>query len=94
MTIQKAPQSGVLTIGVLFSVLLFIKRNKPSLSLPLLLDSELEKQSKYVSFSVSAVLESASEASARISDFCVEADLLMKQGMQISMRNERGRAGR
>ncbi len=96
------PLSGALTLGALAVALLWVRRREPAMSVPLLLNTELEKQGRYMSFSVPNTLESASGASARIGEFCEEMELPMKQGMQISMAieeiitliiNESGTAG-
>ena len=82
------PLSGLITLVILWAILFYHKNRDKDLSLPLLLNRRLEKEGKYISFSVEDNPEKASEAAERISDFCEESGLSPKQTMQISMSIE------
>jgi anti-sigma regulatory factor (Ser/Thr protein kinase) len=82
------PASSVLTFAVL-SALLLIKhiRSKENTAF-LLLNRNLQKNGKYISFSIDSGPEHISEAAAKISDFCEESGLPLEETMLISMSVE------
>ena len=80
--------SGIITLFILLVILLFIKCKDKDLSIPLLLNQRLERDGKYISFSVENNPEKASEAAEKVSDFCEEYGVNPKQTMQISMSIE------
>ncbi|MCL2254417.1 MAG: hypothetical protein FWC09_08220, partial [Lachnospiraceae bacterium] len=82
------PLSGVLTLLITAFLLVAVRFRQKDLSFLLLQSRKLEKDGRYISFSVENKLEKASEAAAKISDFCEESGLPPKQTMQISMSVE------
>ena len=82
------PLSGAVTLAILFGILAVIKHRSGDITIPLLQDRRLEREGRYISFSVEGKLEKASEASARISDFCEGNGVPPKLTMQISMSIE------
>ncbi len=78
--------AGALAALLVMSVLLSKRRS--NLSFPLLVDTRMEKDGRYTSFSVQSEPAEASEAAAKISAFCEEAELGPKQTMLISMAVE------
>ena len=82
------PLSGAATLLILLVVLVIYSRMHKELTLPLLQNLRPEKEGRYISFSVENIQEKATEAAAKISDFCEENNLSTKQTMLISMSVE------
>ncbi|MCL2048381.1 MAG: MATE family efflux transporter [Defluviitaleaceae bacterium] len=82
------PISSAGTLVVLFAALLAVKHKNRALTIPLLQNSRLERDGRYISFSVDSQIEQASVAAERISAFCEENGVSPKQAMQISMSLE------
>ncbi|MCL2078703.1 MAG: MATE family efflux transporter [Oscillospiraceae bacterium] len=82
------PASGAVTMLMLLSILSVIKRKSGDTTMFLLQSRRLQREGRYISFSVDGSLKEAGEAAARIGDFCVENGVSPKQTMQISMSIE------
>ena len=82
------PLSGLVALFILLCLIAAIKLRQKELTFPLLQNYRLEKEGRYISFSVEGTPEKASEAAAKISDFCEENNLSPKQVMLISMSVE------
>ena len=80
------PISGIVTLA-LFAAILWVSRNK-NLTFFLRQSRQLEKGGRYVSFSVEYDPIKASDAAAKISDFCEKDGMPPKQTMLISMSVE------
>ncbi len=66
---------------------LFHKKH-PQFSKYLLVDEELEKEKKTLDFSVGGTMEEICDASSRISEFCEENGMSMRQVMHLSLSME------
>ena len=82
------PVSGAVTLAVLALALLAVKRKNADLTVPLLQNRRLERDGKYISFSVAGAPAEASAAAERVSVFCAEHGVSPKQTMLISMSIE------
>lgn len=82
------PLSGLVTLLILLAVLAATKFRHKVLTFPLLQNSRLEKEGRYISLSVEGDPAKASEAAEKISAFCEESGLSPKQTMLISLSVE------
>ena len=82
------PLAGFFTIVLVIVYNMILLNRDRELSHLLLLDRKYERSGKYLSFSVANDIEKASEASAKISDFCESNELSPKQTMLIAMSIE------
>jgi len=82
------PLSGISTLLILAILLAIIKLKEKDMSIPLLFSRRLERNGHYISFSVESDPAKASEAAAKISEFCEDNGVTPKQTMLISMSVE------
>jgi hypothetical protein len=82
------PVSGVVTFLITALMLGCIKHRQRELTFPLLQNRLLERNGRYVSFSVDSEPDKASEAAARAGEFCADNGVALKQAMRISMAIE------
>ncbi|MDR3341439.1 MAG: ATP-binding protein [Treponema sp.] len=76
------------TLGVTFLAITMTHTRNPRLSRYLLLDSALVEHSAIIDFSVKNTTEDVDFASTKITDFCKEHDISMKNTMHISLAIE------
>ena len=82
------PISELGTLVVIVIAVLVTSARRKNLSRFLLLDDELEKSGKEISFSVGNDIAQVVEASEKISDFCDSNDFSSKQTMAVSLSIE------
>jgi Na+-driven multidrug efflux pump len=80
--------SGGATLLVLFALLKAVTLKNKKLTIPFLINRQLEKKGRYVSFSVDKDPEKVSEAAMKISEFCEANNVPAEQTMLISMSVE------